>query len=99
MTTDAHKAIQAAKNAALEYYQEPGIEDIRLEEVELAEDEDIWRVTLSFRFRDLVPVHKVGTEDEFEEFLRESRYKDREYKIFEIWSNTGEVRSMKIREL
>ena len=62
------------------------IQDLRLEEVELSKDRKYWLITLGFI---------VDTIEE-ESFLPK---KERDYKIFKVNSKTGEVKSMKIREL
>ena len=58
---------------------------IRLEEVELTEDEKYWLITLSFQ-----SVNPTGT------IFFPPR---REYKVFRINAETGELQSMKIREV
>jgi hypothetical protein len=60
--------------------------DFRLEEVELGKTgpNDVWLITLSW------PVEFTGLE-----FLRGRR----EYKVFTVRGDTGQVVSMKIREL
>jgi hypothetical protein len=59
------------------------ISDIRLEEVELAEDESRWLVTLGF---------SRPADNQFVPTMTQ-----REYKLFEVDAVTGEVKSMKIR--
>jgi hypothetical protein len=84
--------VKTAVRAAVKYFQDlqdvfSGVSlqyrDLRLEEVELSEDESIWLVTLSFG----VPEDAIGMK------------LHREYKIFVVDSKNAEVRSMKIREL
>jgi hypothetical protein len=62
-----------------------------LEEVELSEDETHWLITLGFDRRR--PVRST-----FEALQSMTPY-ERAYKTIEIRADTGEVRSMKIREL
>lgn len=66
------------------------IEDLRLEEVELSDDKKFWLITLGYN----VPVKSPLTD-----ILPDSKRYERDYKIFKIDSETGEVQSMKIREL
>jgi len=67
-----------------------GIEDLRLEEVELSEDK--WLITLGYtRPTKIKPNPLLPVTD--------NRQYERVYKIFTINSRTNEVESMKIREL
>ena len=68
------------------------IEDLRLEEAELSEDKEHWFITLGF----IRPVDK--TSDSVHDWM-ENRIYEREYKVFKIDATTGEVQSMKIREV
>jgi hypothetical protein len=72
-----------------------GVEDVLLEEVEITDDDRYWLVTLSF-YQHVPDEQKVVTAVvPTNLFIRKSRV----YKIIKIDRNTGEVRSMKIREL
>lgn len=62
------------------------IQSLRLEEVELSEDKQFWLITLGFDC--------INSNDP----LQEVPQYDREYKIFKINAETGEVEFMKIRE-
>lgn len=84
--------VKTAVRAAVKYFQDlqevfaigsPPYRDLRLEEVELSEDEATWLVTLSFG----VPEDAIGMK------------LHREYKIFVVDAKSAAVRSMKIREL
>jgi N-acetylglutamate synthase-like GNAT family acetyltransferase len=68
------------------------IEDLRLEEAELSEDQKHWFITLGF----IRPVDK--TSNPLADWM-ETRNYEREYKVFKIDAKTGEVQSMKIREV
>lgn len=61
--------------------------DIRLEEVELSEDEKFWFITLGFS-------RSVDTQ-----FAILQGQKQRDYKQFKIDAETGEVKAMKIRNV
>ena len=63
------------------------IEDLRLEEVELSQDKQFWLITLGFDC-----VNRNNRLQVVPQYARE-------YKIFKINAETGEVESMKIREL
>jgi hypothetical protein len=69
-----------------------GTEDLRLEEAELSEDKKHWFITLGF----IRPVDK--TSNPVADLLAIRNY-EREYKVFKIDATTGEVQSMKIREV
>ena len=69
-----------------------GTEDLRLEEAELSEDKKHWFITLGF----IRPVDK--TSNLVADLLAIRNY-EREYKVFKIDATTGEVQSMKIREV
>ncbi|MEG4349657.1 hypothetical protein QUA74_07930 [Microcoleus sp. LAD1_D3] len=69
-----------------------GTEDLRLEEAELSEDKKHWFITLGF----IRPVDK--TINPVADLLAIRNY-EREYKVFKIDATTGEVQSMKIREV
>lgn len=60
---------------------------VRLEEVELAEDERYWHVTLSYQ-----PASEVAV------IFNKAAF-PRDYKMFTIDAQTGEVKSMKIRKV
>jgi hypothetical protein len=93
--------VRTAVGAAWNYVQqlvdlllEPGqkIEGLRLEEAELSEDKQYWSITLGFdrpiaRHRDLLSQYDLNPKYE------------REYRIFKVNAQTGEVQAMKIREL
>jgi hypothetical protein len=78
-------ARQAAKVAA-QYYEEISGERAKLsiEEVEIDDSGDFWLITLGIS--DIYGIGSVGN-------------KVREYKIFKIDAETGEVKSMKIRKV
>ena len=63
------------------------IKELRLEEVELSEDRKYWLITLGFI---------ANTTGEEESFFSK---KERDYKVFKVNAETGEVESIKIREL
>jgi hypothetical protein len=72
------------------------VHDIRLEEIELTEDEKYWLVTIGFTreiennnertkaFRDILPIPPLV---------------DRQYKTLKVNAETGEVKAIKIRAL
>lgn len=96
--------IKTAVNAAYEYIKSlqemmgSSLGDLRLEEVELSEDKSFWLITLGFnipkkppksRLEDLIPMSLASTSVLYE----------REYKLFKVNSQTGEVEAMKIRQV
>jgi hypothetical protein len=64
-----------------------GFQDIRLEEVELTDDKDYWLITLGY-----------DLPDKFKGALGLEVFR-REYKLFRVNAQTGEVESMKIRSV
>ncbi|MDZ8258982.1 hypothetical protein [Nostoc sp. ChiQUE01b] len=96
MKIDVRNAVVAAK----EYFEGiqdmigNSINDILLEEVELSEDKRFWHVTLGFSR----PVAKTERTLIPEAISLATKY-EREYKIFTVDAETGEVKSMKIREV
>lgn len=81
--------VKTAVKAALEYYQllyeQRGLRDVELEKVELVEGD--WLVTLGIHTKDLSQV--VYGKPAFK----------REYKILKTDAETGEAKSMKIRQI
>lgn len=78
--------VKTAANASVEYLRQlvPDANNVQLEEVEISEDEKFRSITVSFYDGDTYNVN----------FNRE-----RKYKILKIDADTGNVQSMKIREL
>jgi hypothetical protein len=68
------------------------LESLRLEEVELSEDQHEWLITLGFD----IPIR---TNSLTNLMAGTSSVYQREYKLFKVDSETGEVKSMKIRSL
>jgi len=96
--------IKAAVNSAYSYLREiqelvgGKFEDLRLEEVELSEDKRFWHITLGY---DLPVKVRVGSQLE-EMLISQTQRKQefqREYKLFKVNAETGEVESMKIRKV
>ena len=91
---DVRSAVVAAREnfSSLQDMIGFGTEDLRLEEAELSEDKKHWFITLGF----IRPVDK--TSNPLANFMETPNY-EREYKVFKIDATTGEVQSMKIREV
>jgi hypothetical protein len=84
------EAVQNAKTFARENLEPERVAGLQLEEVESASvaGDDAWLVTLSVVDPEAVPP-----------IFNPSLGQRREYKIFTVLKKTGEVTSMKIREL
>lgn len=82
---DVQQAAHAATNHLVSLYPQQVLNDVRLEEVELSDDENYWFITLSYL--PATPISLLHLQPR------------REYKVFKIDSQTGRVRSMKIRNL
>jgi hypothetical protein len=96
MTIDVRGAVVAAQKYLQSMADLIGghVLEIRLEEVELSEDKSLWLITLSF----IVPISKDSISN-LGILAGESLKPERQYKIFEIDSETGQMKSMKIRDL
>ncbi len=95
MKIDARGAVMAAKKYFDDMQELIGntLQDILLEELEISEDKKFWLITLGFNR----PLPKTKN-PLFPELVPSPEYK-REYKLFKIDSETGEVQSMKIRQV
>jgi len=92
MTVDVRNAVGAAQNYIASLQDMIGRpEDLRLEEAELSEDKQYWLITLGFNR--LVDKTSNPLAD-----LMATRNYERDYKVFKINAQTGEVQSMKIRQ-
>ena len=84
--------VKEAVKVATEYIQalfvEKQIPELRLEEVELSEDKKHWEVTLSFVVREPTAYLSLG-----------DAARSREYKVFKVDAESGQVQSMKIRKV
>lgn len=89
---DVRAAVHAAENYlnSLQDKIGTGIQDVRLEEVELSEDKTYWLITIGFNRLTDTASNPLG--------LPAIPQHEREYKIFKIDTTTGEVKSMKIRQ-
>lgn len=94
---NVRSAVSATKNYLTSMIDLLGaIQDIRLEEVELSQDKKFWLITLGYnRKKDIALPLEVDANDLSPEFVGI----ERDYKIFTVNAETGEVESMKIREL
>ncbi len=73
------------------------LDDLRLEEVELSEDKHSWLITLSY---DLPLKNRSQLEELLSSPISSKKvFFRREYKLFKVNSETGEVESMKIRQV
>ncbi|MGI2909138.1 hypothetical protein [Tolypothrix sp. VBCCA 56010] len=92
--------VRSAVVAAKKYFEDiqdmigNSINDILLEEVELSENQKFWYVTLGFSR----PVAKTERSLIPDAISLTTKY-EREYKIFTVDAETGELKSMKIREV
>lgn len=90
---EVKEAVKVAKSAANDFLgQETALEDLMLEEVELSPDNKTWAITLGFNTPNSNKYERVGA-------ALAGRMYSRKYKTFIIDSETGEFRSMKIREV
>lgn len=82
--------VKEAARRASEYfeglYSDEKIENVQLEEVEISDDGKNWLITLSYPIypHNIAPISFIGK---------------RKYKLFTIDAETGEVKSMKMRNI
>lgn len=90
---DVKEAVQVAKLAANDFLgQETTLKDLMLEEVELDTTNRTWVITLGFNVPAPNKLERIGAALAGQTYVRK-------YKTFIIDSETGEFRSMKIREV
>jgi hypothetical protein len=90
---DVKGAVKVASNYLEQLYDKQLLHDVLLEEVTKSDDDRYWLVTLGFSR----PIPKDAL-TAFDQLIGGMPTLKREYKIFEIDSNTGKVRGMRIRE-
>lgn len=88
---DVKQAVQIAMNYVSDLYQQEGISDLALEEVELSDDEQNWYITIGFtrQFQELTGLRLTPL----------TKQAKRVYKIVTVRAKDGIATSMKIREL
>ncbi len=92
--------VKEAVKSAVAYFKDliADATNIRLEEVELSDDERSWSVTLSAQIPGTEPETPAQIAAAFSDlFLKEE--KSRIYKMFTISAESGSVKSMKIRKV
>lgn len=90
---EVKEAVKVAKAAANDFLgQETTLQDLMLEEVELSPDNKTWAITLGFNDPNAYKYERLGA-------VLAGQVHSRKYKTFIIDSETGEFRSMKIREV
>lgn len=95
MTIDVRTAV----NEAMTYFEEikdlfgNDISDLRLEEIELTEEEKYWLITISFN-------RKIDKKiEQMNPLIKMPDIFEREYKTWEVDAETGKVKSIKMRVL
>ena len=89
--------VKAAVGKAMDYlkdmYQIDQFKDVLLEEVDLSQDNKFWNVTIGFtRVQESTSGGPMAT------LIGQSAEFKREYKVFQIDSETGDLRSMRSRK-
>ncbi|MDB9313790.1 hypothetical protein PN462_11820 [Spirulina sp. CS-785/01] len=102
--SNVQTAVQVAKQYFFSIQPEIGedISDLRLEEVEKTEDRQYWLITLGYDRPHQTPYNSLNSLLKSSETLSETlnkKTKKREYKVVKIDADTGEVESIKIREI
>jgi hypothetical protein len=105
---DLRKAVQSVKQYITEYRDVLGrnINDLKIEEIELSEDNKYWLITVSFNYEKLPDKQKTYTVNPLflkkisEEMPQKQTFIiERDYKVFKVDNSTGEVVSMKMYQL
>ena len=93
---DLRNAVEAAYNylRSLQDMMGNQLENLRLEEVELSEDKNFWLITLGFD-GDFITNNSIAVAA----LGMPKQERRREYKLFKVNSQSGEVEAMKIRQL
>ena len=90
---DVKQAVSKAMDYLEDMYQIDQFKDVLLEEVDLSEDNKYWNVTIGFtRLQDSTSGGPMAT------LIGQSAEFKREYKVFQIDSTTGDLRSMRSRK-
>lgn len=90
---EVKEAVKVAKAAANDFLgQETALQNLMLEEVELSPDSKTWAITLGYNDTNPNKYERLGA-------TLAAQVQARKYKTFIIDSETGEFRSMKIREV
>ena len=90
---DVKQAVGEAMDYLKDMYQIDQFKDVLLEEVDLSEDNKYWNVTIGFtRLQDSTSGGPMAT------LIGQSAEFRREYKVFQIDSTTGDLRSMRSRK-
>jgi hypothetical protein len=95
---DVKKAVEVAIEYIEDLYSSEDVADIALEEVELSEDERYWLITIGITRTYSKPLEKVTVSPVFIP-LSKTYTTNRDYKTIKIDANTGEAKSLKIRNL
>jgi hypothetical protein len=98
---DAKKAAQAAASYLNEIRDlvDAKLKDVRLEEIELLETQNMWLITLGYDVpAPYQPSSSIFSQANVTAGLMNPSYK-RDYKTFQVSAETGEVQSMKIRSV
>ena len=82
---DVKEAAQKASEYFATLYTDEGIHSVQLEEVEISDDGKYWLITLSYPMPGQLPTIDPNHK--------------RKYKVFKIDAETGQVVSMKIRNV
>ena len=94
-TITVRQAVARAMAAAKEFYTGKEMIDLTLEEVETSDDGTQWLITLGFYLPSKKPASSL---DEVFRQVKGTTY-EKKYKLFKVDAATGEVGSMKIRNV
>lgn len=93
--------VKRAKKVAVQYLRDISdpdqLHDVRLEEVELSEDETIWLITIGYTVKVELSLGEPPDNYMFPELAEAGQSHERIYKLFNIDAEKGVVKSMKMR--
>lgn len=96
---DVKTAVRSARNfiSDLREVMENPLKNLRLEGIELSDDESVWLITFGYDVPNLDESSKIYDALSAMSSLTEPQKYIREYKVFKVETDSGQVKSMKIR--
>jgi hypothetical protein len=104
---DVRNAVQSVKQYIAEYQDVLGrnLDDLKIEEIELSEDNKYWLITVSFNYEQVSNNYKTYTVNPLLSKVadvmpqKQTFFLEKDYKVFKVDNSTGEVMSMKMYQL
>lgn len=96
---DVKSAVKAAREHAKNLFEEGQLSNLLLEEVEFDDSKQTWLVTLGYDSTSVIKREATQKTYNFLNRVEKEVEQQREYKIFHIKADDGELISMKIRDV